>query len=439
MAGLLDNYLLPPEVQREGNIRGLLGMLNAFGKASGPSPVPVGFGAIAGTAADAGLQAMDRYEQGQTQRSLLGAQIGDLRRKAQEREQAVQFIKSLPPEQQQRATAGLLGIPINDTLGALPSWEYERGADGSIRLKAGVGEAKGRMAGLEDFFKTSLATPAYLQRRQGEKEQDFAMDPAREAALSNARLPSQMSLAGFSADANAAAGARYAEPTAYGRSLGEGRAAIAPVPNPYDPAGGTAPLAQIKSQAATTGTQIGQPPKLPETETKLRAEFEGDASVKTYRTVVPTYNAMVDAAKRDNKASDLNIVYGLAKLMDPTSVVRESEFAMAAQAGNFGERIQGLVNMISGGGRLVPELRAQLLDEAKSRVDAYKATHDQVANQYRSLAKQYLVKPENVINEVKVSQPPARITPDAVGKAAYDALPKGAAYTDPTGELRIKK
>lgn len=436
--GLLDSQLiLPAEVQRDANIRGLLGTLIGIGQASGPSLMPRGIGDIMGAGAAGGLNAFEQYERGQLQRGLLGAQIAEAQQKIEKQKQAQQFVASLPPDQRQRATAGLLGIPVNDTMGALPPWEYERGADGSIRLKSGVGEATGQLAGLQDFFKTRIGTPAYLERRQGEKLQDQQFDPAREAAIANARLPSQISLAGFSADANAAAGARYALPTAQGRATGEGLAALTQVPDPYNPSA-TVPLGQAKAQITATGTTAGQPPKLPETETKLRSEFEGDASVKTYRTVVPIFDAMVDAAKRDNKASDLNIVYGLAKLMDPTSVVRESEFAMAAQAGNFGERIQGLVNMMAGGGRLVPELRAQLLEEAKSRVDAYKTTHDQVASKYRDLAKQYLVKPENVVNEVTASRAPSRITPNAAGQAAYDALPSGTAFVDPTGKLRVK-
>lgn len=131
MAGLLDNYLLPAEVQREANIRGLLGTLIGIGKASGPSSAPVGLGTIAASGADAGLQAMDQYERGQTQRSLVGAQIGKLKAEEAKRTQALQYIRSLPPEQQQRAMAQLTGIGANELLGNVPT-QFGYGADGTI-------------------------------------------------------------------------------------------------------------------------------------------------------------------------------------------------------------------------------------------------------------------------------------------------------------------
>ena len=55
----------------------------------------------------------------------------------------------------------------------------------------------------------------------------------------------------------------------------------------------------------------------------LRKEFEGLPEVKNYKQAYPAYAAVKDAAGRNTPQSDINLVYGIAKLYDPTSVVRD--------------------------------------------------------------------------------------------------------------------
>ncbi len=63
--------------------------------------------------------------------------------------------------------------------------------------------------------------------------------------------------------------------------------------------------------------------------TNLRKEVQGLPSYKNFAQAAPIYRGMTEAAGRDTKAADLNLVYGLGKIMDPTSVVREGEIVMA--------------------------------------------------------------------------------------------------------------
>jgi hypothetical protein len=68
---------------------------------------------------------------------------------------------------------------------------------------------------------------------------------------------------------------------------------------------------------------------LPEEATSLRKEVQGLPSYKNISQAAPIYKSMMDAVGRDSRASDVNMIYGLAKIMDPTSVVRESEMSVA--------------------------------------------------------------------------------------------------------------
>lgn len=57
-------------------------------------------------------------------------------------------------------------------------------------------------------------------------------------------------------------------------------------------------------------------------ETDLRKEFADLPQVKRFNSALPSYKAIEDAAKRMTPQSDINLVYGIAKLYDPESVVR---------------------------------------------------------------------------------------------------------------------
>jgi len=144
-------------------------------------------------------------------------------------------------------------------------------------------------------------------------------------------------------------------------------------------------------------SQVDAPGKLAEAAGKLRDDFNGQSPVKNYKEVVPIFASMQDAMKRDNAAADLNIVYGIAKLMDPASVVRESETAMAIKSGSPAEQFQGTFNYILGGGRLTPETRARLFNEARSRAQFHQSAYDDIASQFTQIAKRGGVNPEDVI------------------------------------------
>lgn len=80
----------------------------------------------------------------------------------------------------------------------------------------------------------------------------------------------------------------------------------------------------------TTGEFRDAPPPVPgaippkfDDISGLRKEIQQLPSYKNLSQALPIYRSMAETAGRNSKASDLNLVYGLGKIMDPTSVVRE--------------------------------------------------------------------------------------------------------------------
>lgn len=130
-------------------------------------------------------------------------------------------------------------------------------------------------------------------------------------------------------------------------------------------------------------------------ENTLRDEF---AKLTTdFRTVQSAYENIRSAAGSKNGAGDMSLLYSYVKILDPGSVVRESEFATAAASGSFGDRVQGAVQRIISGQRLPDDLRDSFVKEAKNIYNNQLRSHNTVADQYEALAKRYNLDPDKVV------------------------------------------
>lgn len=132
-------------------------------------------------------------------------------------------------------------------------------------------------------------------------------------------------------------------------------------------------------------------------EGKLADDFNTLKPVKDYREVMPIISSMRDAATRNNRVADLNLIYGLAKIMDPTSVVRESEQIMVRNAQSLPEWVQGMIDAANGGSQFPPAQRQRIMQEAESRANSFKDQYEAIERQFTERAKTYGLNPKNVI------------------------------------------
>lgn len=136
-------------------------------------------------------------------------------------------------------------------------------------------------------------------------------------------------------------------------------------------------------------------------EKAVRNEYETQPAVKSYRTVVPMLESAKDAQTRPTRAADLNLVYAFAKLMDPDSVVRESETAGVVATASVADRVSAYVGQLNGQPMLNPDVRAKLIDELDSRFRSLKESNDVLAQQYSDIAKAYGLDPARVVIPIR--------------------------------------
>jgi hypothetical protein len=128
----------------------------------------------------------------------------------------------------------------------------------------------------------------------------------------------------------------------------------------------------------------------------LRNDF--DPLVKNERITLQTY-PQIEAALSGNPspASDMRAIFRYMKMLDPTSVVREGEYATAAQARGVPDAVLNSYNRAIKGEKLTPKQRADFLAQAKSERDVAQRVFNERAGQFSELARRAGIDPQDVI------------------------------------------
>jgi len=109
---------------------------------------------------------------------------------------------------------------------------------------------------------------------------------------------------------------------------------------------------------------------------KLEDSYRGEytKSAAPYKAMQEAMSSIFAAAALANPAGDVALVTQFRKLLDPTSVVRESEFAQTAEAGGLITKLQAELSKVSGTGLIAQETRDQIVTlgrELMRKADAY--------------------------------------------------------------------
>lgn len=84
--------------------------------------------------------------------------------------------------------------------------------------------------------------------------------------------------------------------------------------------------------------------------------------------------------KEPSAANDVAMIYAFMKVLDPTSAVREGEYANAQNAGGIHERVWNLYNKAKDGTRLTQGQRTEFSNAAETSLAGLRAIHDSRAN-----------------------------------------------------------
>ena len=172
-----------------------------------------------------------------------------------------------------------------------------------------------------------------------------------------------------------------------------------------------------------------------DTETKLRNEF--DKRLGTFADVHDGYGRLIAATKQRQEnpgsvspASDISLVFGYMKMLDPGSVVREGEYATAKNAAGVPERVLNAYNKALTGEFLSDTQRRDFLGQASELYGTARKTAEGVAERYRNLATSYGADPSRAVYLPEVPVAPklsqqSPTTPTPSPAARYQQLRQG--------------
>lgn len=161
-------------------------------------------------------------------------------------------------------------------------------------------------------------------------------------------------------------------------------------------------------------------------ENKLRDEHTKASG--SFVKINDAYRKVQAASKDPTPASDIALIFGYMKILDPESVVREGEFATAQNAGSVGDRVVNLYNRALEGTRLNEKQRADMVREAEKVMEAQRKGQTQRDKTYIELAERYGLEADNVVQPFgeEPEEPSAPGAPPAAGLKAVPAPAQGA-------------
>jgi hypothetical protein len=174
---------------------------------------------------------------------------------------------------------------------------------------------------------------------------------------------------------------------------------------------------------------------------KLRGDFRSEPIYKDFQAIDGAYRQINKSLDAGTAAGDLAASTKLMKLLDPTSVVRESELAMAMQATGKLDQIYNYANKIATGQFLNPQQKDEFRSLAKEFYNSAGEQYNMKRGEYVDIAKRNELNEADVVGKA-VNLVPIKPKPIALPKinSIEDGLRfKGGNPADPKNWEKVNK
>jgi len=119
---------------------------------------------------------------------------------------------------------------------------------------------------------------------------------------------------------------------------------------------------------------------------KLRTDFRAEPIYKGFEETKAAKLQIDQAAKMASPAGDLAAATKVMKILDPGSVVRESELGMAMAATGVEDKVKNYANLVITGQKLTPAQRKDFVDLSDKLYNAAAGQFNQKRNEYAGIA-----------------------------------------------------
>lgn len=181
---------------------------------------------------------------------------------------------------------------------------------------------------------------------------------------------------------------------------------------------------------------------------KLEGELRDDYRKDSANFVEISRQAKIieSSLNDDSAAGTLASATAFMKMLDPGSVVRESELAMAMKTNGALDRMSNYINVIQSGQVLTAQQKADFAKLIKSYSNASNEAQRNLNKKYGQISSEYGLDPKRVaVYDVEKNDKPetvdAKVTPQTKivkTRADLDKVKSGESYIAPDGKLWVK-
>jgi len=339
--------MLSPEQQqqmgKQANQQALLGSLVALLGASGPQPRPVGTGQAIAGALGAGMGAYQNSFDTTLKQLLTAQQLGEAKQKQEARKRYEEAIAGATTQRPQ-------AIPMATSEGSQLEMLSRPEFGGAMAEPETIAALRGNLP------MTSVTDPAAANRAALDYLRQ--VDPAKFIELTTPK-----------------AEAAPASVKEYQFAVGQG----------YK---GTFKDFQLEQKAAvapkvTVDMTSGQ--KGFTNEMDLKKAFKGEPVYTAFNEMQSAYGQITDSLKSNSPAGDLAAATKFMKLLDPGSVVRESELGMAMAASGALDRARNYAELRISGKKLTPDQRKDFQELSDKLFGTATTAYNAKRNEYEQM------------------------------------------------------
>lgn len=407
MASYYDELFTPEQlsdIRYQGISQGLLGLGQALSQAGAPSLMPQGSGL------SQGLAAFNQGVSGSMDKALgdmlKGAQVKQMIQKQKQDEQLKQLYASAAVPQYQTTPAVIpQGQTMLDdqgvaTYGVIPEQKKVTGYSYDVNKIAPALASMGRW---EELANIEKALP--LLGGATMKQSDVA-----------GQVKEAIQVLGIKD-----AGGRLKTPDQFNT---EEQDRVKNYINASDAA--KAPKIDLRDPTAVTVAQQG-----------VIKDFQG--ITKDMREVSRRYNGMVGAWKdKANPATDSTLIYGLAKIYDPSGAVQQGDINTIKGSRSIPQSVIGLADKVARGGTLTEPERDNIMSTAYSLVNSYSKQVQPDVDTYKSFSSSFKADPNQIKNPFDNMAKPDYIKVTVAGKQVKADLAKDGEYYYQSGDKYYK-
>jgi len=373
----LEEYLTPAQTQAIQQ-QGMLQAAAALLQAGGPSARPTSLGQALGGALMAGQQGYNQAQQGAVANLMTRQKLDEIQRERQLQQYILGGGQAAP------AAAPMPAIPTEPVSGT------DLGGSGAAPVSMPVSQPTVGGGILQNLSPQMRAIAAISPKTALPK----ILEEELKRESFNILTPEQATAMGLPTDATYQRNARTGQVT----SVVSSEATPTEV-RLLKASGKPVTFENIMAirRAGAVTVNMGEGQKGFENEVNLKKMFSNEPIYKDYSDMQSAFKQVKSSLAQENPIGDVAAATKIMKLLDPGSVVRESELGIAMAATGKMDRLQNYVTNWTQGTKLTPTQRQDFQNLANELYAAAGQTYNTKRNEYVDFASKYNLDPTKAL------------------------------------------